>query len=562
MGFAGALSDATKSISRIYINNFVDKNKQQITDTLLGKISSQQQVLIYDPITDYVNSELKKYESKFLSYEDITIFTGTFNIAGANNNKNLTDWLFPYNDFNPHLFVVAFQEVVELNASNILKSDGSVGQYWTKEVEKTIAKNTTENYVLLRSEFMSSILLLLFVREDLVPKVTRVEGKSKKTGLGGITANKGSVAIRINVGSTSFCFVNSHLASSLSYTEERNNDFINAWNGIRFSRNAYIKDHDNIIWLGDLNYRITLPNDKTRFLIDKNDLKSLLERDQLSYQMMRIKEFKHFRESPIEFLPTYKFDKFSDQYDSSEKQRVPAWTDRIIYSGSHLKSLKYNIASIIKFSDHRPVFNIFRSRITNIDDQIRDEIASKLRQTYTMDTKIKHIELNDAALTSSAPSCTSSSILATQNLIDIETPGTTPPLPRRPVPPPYNANDTAKMLIPGLTPLSIQNSFKSTANSPASSISTSLSEDTSAANAAVFSVMAPTLSRSGSVPPPPPPPPPRKAPVGSQPQPQESPQQKVAPIVPSKPPVLSQKFSHEEPTQQPTWSAMTPTKKL
>lgn len=577
MGFAGALSDATKSISRIYINNFVDKNKQQITDTLLGKISSQQQVLIYDPITDYVNSEMKRYESKFTSYEEINIFTGTFNIAGANNNKNLTDWLFPYDDFNPHMFVVAFQEVVELNASNILKSDGSVGQYWTKEVEKTIAKNTSENYVLLRSEFMSSILLLLFVREDMVPKVTRVEGKSKKTGLGGITANKGSVAIRLNVGSTSFCFVNSHLASGLSYTEERNNDFINAWNGIRFSRNAYIKDHDNIIWLGDLNYRITLPNDKTRFFIDKNDLKSLLERDQLSYQMMRIKEFKHFRESPIDFLPTYKFDKFSDQYDTSEKQRVPAWTDRIIFSGSHLKSIKYDIASVIKFSDHRPVYNIFRSRITNIDDEIKENIASKLRQTYTQDTKSKRIELNDASV-SSAPSSASSasSSTITPNLIDFDTPlstGATPPLPRRPVPPAYNAHDTTKMLIPGLTPVSIQNSVKSNTNSPASSMATSLSEDASAANAnstasPVFTVMAPTLSRSGSIPPPPPP---RKAPTVELPQQTTSEQHKdvpsehhkVAPIVPSKPPVLSQKFSHEQ-TASPRleWSTMTPTKKL
>jgi hypothetical protein len=599
MGFAGAISDATKSISRIYINNFVDKGKQQLTDTLLGKISSQNQVLIYDPITDFVNDELQNYESNFTSYNDITIFTGTFNLAGANQNKNLTDWLFPYDNFNPDIFVVGFQEVIELNASNILKNDGSVGQYWTKEVETTIKKNSGKNYVLLRSEFMSSILLLLFVRSDKVSKVTEVEGKSKKTGLGGMTANKGTIAIRLNVSSTSFCFVNSHFASGLSYTEERNNDFISSWNGIRFSRNRYIKHHDNIIWLGDLNYRITFPNEKARALIERNDLATLFTRDQLSYQMMRIKEFKYFKESEIKFPPTYKFDKFSDQYDSSEKQRVPAWTDRILHCGKNLQSLNYDIASIIKFSDHRPVYNIFSAQVKIIDEEYKDNVINKLRQSYT-DDKSSHIELNDASSTSnSSISLSSSSFVSTKsspltlpsrtpmtaNLIDVDTGASsiTPPLPRRPVPPIYNAQETKNMLIPGLTPINIQNSINAklttspkSNNESISSPSTSVSES---ANSSTYAVMTPTMSRSGSIPPPPPPR--RNNTVELTESASTKDQQKIAPIVPSKPSDLSNKYmaelgknlSEKSPTTAiqatPTpvsslnsWTPMAPTKKL
>ncbi|KAI4136443.1 MAG: hypothetical protein L6R39_007781 [Caloplaca ligustica] len=62
-------------------------------------------------------------------------------------------------------------------------------------------------------------------------------------------------------------------------------------------------------------------------------LASLLPHDQLHQQMRKRKAFHDgWREGPIDFLPTYKYDVGSvGMFDSSEKKRGPSWCDRILF---------------------------------------------------------------------------------------------------------------------------------------------------------------------------------------------------------------------------------------
>ena len=62
-------------------------------------------------------------------------------------------------------------------------------------------------------------------------------------------------------------------------------------------------------------------------------LESLLPHDQLHKQMRKRKAFHDgWREGPIDFLPTYKYDVGSvGMFDSSEKKRGPSWCDRILF---------------------------------------------------------------------------------------------------------------------------------------------------------------------------------------------------------------------------------------
>lgn len=97
-----------------------------------------------------------------------------------------------------------------------------------------------------------------------------------------------------------------------------------------------------VVWVGDFNYRIDLPYANTleeigAALNSGGSYKELLKHDQCRVEMLKGVVFHGLREAQIDFQPTYKFNKnASDRlaYDSSEKQRVPAWTDRIFFRGS------------------------------------------------------------------------------------------------------------------------------------------------------------------------------------------------------------------------------------
>jgi len=72
--------------------------------------------------------------------------------------------------------------------------------------------------------------------------------------------------------------------------------------------------------------------------------------------------FKDYEEGDLSFWPTYKYDTWSDEYDTSKKKRIPSWTDRVLWRcqrSDMIRLLRYDRAGSIKSSDHRPVFAHF-----------------------------------------------------------------------------------------------------------------------------------------------------------------------------------------------------------
>ncbi|KAI8954752.1 SacI homology domain-containing protein [Xylaria longipes] len=385
MSLAGAFADARKSATRLYINNFTDKARQNTIDMLLGRLVGQVPVHLFDPISDFVSMELGKRSVEFSSTESITLWVGTFNLNGRTNGieDDLSSWLWPreLGTTEPEIFAVGFQEIVELSAQQIMNSDPTRKQQWEKAIKRTLnnrVKQTGgERYVLLRSGQLVGAALCIFIKASVLPKIKNVEGSVKKTGLSGIAGNKGAVAIRMEYASTQLCFVTAHLAAGFANYDERNRDYTTIHRGLRFQRNRGIDDHDTVIWMGDFNYRIGLSHERAMDLVKQQDLEKLYENDQLNLQMVAGLSFQYYSEARIAFMPTYKFDVGTDRYDTSEKQRIPAWTDRILRKGTNIRQLSYNSAPL-RFSDHRPVFATFQCTVNIVDEALRQRISRQL----------------------------------------------------------------------------------------------------------------------------------------------------------------------------------------
>ncbi|KAI6035067.1 DNase I-like protein [Pisolithus orientalis] len=414
---AGVLSDATKSVSRAYINNFQDKGKQVAIDMFLGNLSNQTQVSIFDPVHDTVRRALEERISEYSTTRWCHLFVGTWNVNGRSPSESLQPWLFPRDGFpDPDMFVLGFQEIVLLNPQQIVQTDPEKKRVWELKLMEAINGRPQKScdYVLLRSEQLVGAALFVVVKSELTAVIRNVEGASKKTGLRGMSGNKGGIGVRLDYYDTSFCFITAHLAAGHSNVDERNADFQTIEKGLHFLKGKSIASHDNVVWLADTNYRIDLDNDSVRTLAEQGAFDPLIAVDQLKQAIDDREAFVGYEEGPLLFSPTYKYDVGTNNYDTSEKMRIPAWTDRILFKGK-LDLAVYSRAEL-KGSDHRPVFGLFRTQVRIIDAAKKAVLSRLLLETVLaaapgekLDDKIASLvlpsETADLPLPSTDESC-------------------------------------------------------------------------------------------------------------------------------------------------------------
>lgn len=68
-----------------------------------------------------------------------------------------------------------------------------------------------------------------------------------------------------------------------------------------------------------MNFRCNLLCGDAKMLAHRNDVRTLVASDQLLEQKGDHELMRRFEEAPITFLPTFKYDKRSDVYDTSKK---------------------------------------------------------------------------------------------------------------------------------------------------------------------------------------------------------------------------------------------------
>ena len=129
---------------------------------------------------------------------------------------------------------------------------------------------------------------------------------------------------------------------------------------------------------GDMNYRIDQRREAVIASIRAGELPQLVIHDQLRKEMKFNRAFRlrEFCEGALDFAPTYKYDRCSDEFDTSEKARVPAWCDRVLWRSqvpARVEQLHYRRWEA-NVSDHRPISAGFRMSVKSVRRDARERV--------------------------------------------------------------------------------------------------------------------------------------------------------------------------------------------
>ena len=124
---------------------------------------------------------------------------------------------------------------------------------------------------------------------------------------------------------------------------------------------------------------------------EEEDWPYLHQHDQLIREKAAGNKFHTFTEAAINFVPTYKYQPGTDRYDrrpEKKKMRLPAWCDRIQWTGAGVECVQYDRAEL-HTSDHKPVFCLYKLQAKVLVVQKRDAVKQHIARPTQSSTKLR-----------------------------------------------------------------------------------------------------------------------------------------------------------------------------
>ncbi|XP_018576609.1 inositol polyphosphate 5-phosphatase E isoform X2 [Anoplophora glabripennis] len=386
------LRDAENRISNVYL---IPTSKARQRNFLQGKIGA--------------NSLLGAVElDRVCPNREVTIFVGTWNMNGHSPPKELNDFVLP----------VGVEHVPDILSFGTQESS-SERYEWEVSLQETIGPS----HLLFHSASLGTLHLSTFIRRDLIWYVSIPEDASLSVRPGSAFRTKGAVATCFMLFGTSFLFVTAHLTAHQEKVKERVGDVKKIVHSMDLPKVLPCKNKskdvtqnfDYVFWSGDLNFRLSTPRakvlewlSKTNFPLPPHLPHGYMHHDQLCSVLADGAAFKGFSEAKITFSPTYKYDPGTQNFDTSSKQRTPAYTDRILYKQKStrrlsgqletppLRCLVYDSVPSITTSDHKPVWGVFKVHLRPGLDTIPVAAGLFNRDVYLEGLKRRAATLNSA----------------------------------------------------------------------------------------------------------------------------------------------------------------------
>ncbi|XP_027646825.1 inositol polyphosphate 5-phosphatase K isoform X1 [Falco biarmicus] len=309
-------------------------------------------------------------------WQEFRLHLVTWNVGTASPPPDVTS-LLQLNSLGPtmDMYVIGLQEV-NSRITNFL-SDLAFDDPWSIFFMTVLSPL---GYIKLSSVRMQGLLLLIFVKHVHLPFIRDIHTHYIRTGLYGYWGNKGGVTARMSLYGHTICFMNCHLPAHMENTEQRLDDFEKILEMQFEGENIpSTLDHDVLFWFGDLNFRIAdYGIHFVRESINNKRYNLLWEKDQLNMAKKKEAFLQEFIEGPLQFKPTYKFDLYSDVYDTreqkslfwfNEKKRKPAWTDRILW---RVKNLCQHAPKEGEFSEEQTISVTLNNYISHMSYGISD----------------------------------------------------------------------------------------------------------------------------------------------------------------------------------------------
>ncbi|KAM5540655.1 hypothetical protein V8D89_005686 [Ganoderma adspersum] len=378
---------------------------------------------------DWIEQELLKRETEFSTFRNMTALIVSWNVdsakpdtlTGSAENVNFLQDVLQSMD-PPDIIAFGMQELIDLESRKMAAktvllggknktADGSISQKVTTSYKKwydrlvlavRLAMPADEPYTVIHTENLVGLFTCIFVRNAERVALKHVALTTVKRGMGGRYGNKGAIISRFVVDDTSICFINCHLAAGQHHVRQRNADaaaivedrsllpdagpqeeavaYVNGGDG------SMVLDHELVFINGDMNYRIDQRREAVVAAIRAGDLQQLVIHDQLRKEMKFNRGFRlrTFFEGPLDFVPTYKYDRRSDEFDSSEKARTPAWCDRVLWRSmvpERVEQLHYRRWEA-NVSDHRPISAGFRIRVKSVNHELRARVKAEVEAQW------------------------------------------------------------------------------------------------------------------------------------------------------------------------------------